>query len=304
MRRKFDVVGVGALNYDRLFRVERIARGGVEVGVQSMEAAPGGSAANTIVGLARLGARTGFIGCVGGDAEGDFIMSDLEKEGVDTRAIARKRAPTGSIFAFVDSAGERAMYAHPGANNEVRVDESNLAYAQSARYLHLSSFVGEFSFRAQRKLLHSLQGVEISFAPGMLYADRGLRAVQQMIARTKVLFVNAPEARLLTGMPYKRAADRLLELGADIVAVTLGKRGCFIGRGGKSWKVKAFPSKVVDTTGAGDAFAAGFLYGLLTEKSLEQCGRLGNKVASFCIGQVGARKGLPFEKDLRGLIKE
>ncbi len=301
MKQRFDLVGVGALNYDRLFRVERIASAGIEVGVKSMEIAPGGSAANTIVGLARLGARCGFIGCVGSDAEGDFILSDLEGEGVDTSSIAKKRSHTGVIYAFVDAKGERAMYAYPGANDEVRINRSNLAYAQGARYLHLSSFVGEFSFRAQRELLRKLEKVDISFAPGMLYVHRGLRAVEQLIARSKVVFVNQEEARLLTGMRYEKAALRLLKLGAEIVAVTLGRKGCFIAGSDGSWRVKAYPTKVVDTTGAGDAFAAGFLHGLLHEKSLEECGRLGNKVASLCIGEMGARKGLPYKQELGGL---
>lgn len=298
-----DVIGVGALNYDRLLRVESIAGAGIEVGVESMKVAPGGSAANTIVGLARLGMRTGFIGRLGDDEEGKFILEDLKKEGVDTSAVLVGSGSTGLIFAFVDKKGERAMYAYPGVNNDVRVNDSNLAYAKRASLLHLSSFVGETSYRAQKELIKKLKGVHISFAPGMLYARRSLREVKEMIAASDVLFLNEDEVEIFTGVDYRRGADEMLERGAKIVAVTLGKRGSYVVSTEMCGIVKAYPTKVVDTTGAGDAFAAGFLYGLLRGRGLMDCGKFGNWVASRCIAAMGARAGLPREADLRQAFK-
>jgi ribokinase len=294
-----DVVGVGALNYDRLFKVERIAASGNEVEVLSMKVAPGGSAANTIVGLARLGLKTGFIGKVGLDEEGEFILHDLRREGVDLGGVAMEKGKTGQIFAFVDERGERAMYAYPGVNDYVRIDESKLVYAGKAKYLHLSSFVGETSYQAQRELIKKLRGVNISFAPGMLYARRNVREVNEMIASTAVLFMNEDETKVFTAKDYKVAADELLETGAQIVAVTLGDRGCYIASPDERIHVNAYPVEVVDTTGAGDAFAAGFLYGLLNNESLMKCGSIGNWVASRCIAAMGAREGLPNVKELR-----
>ncbi len=298
-----DVVGVGALNYDRLFRVGRIAGAGEEVGVESMATAPGGSAANTIVGLARLGMSTGFVGRVGGDDEGRFILNDLKKEGIDTSMVLMGNGSTGLIFAFVDGKGERAMYAHPGVNNDVRINDSNLSYAKKARYLHLSSFVGETSYRAQKELIRKLKGARVSFAPGMLYARRSLREVREMIAASEVLFLNEDEVEIFTGEGYRKGADEMLGLGARIVAVTLGKKGCYIATSEKCGLVKAYPTKAVDTTGAGDAFAAGFLYGRLKKKGLMECGSMGNWVASRCISAMGARAGLPREEDLRRVFK-
>ncbi len=297
-----DVIGVGALNLDKLYIVEKIARGGEEIPIISLKESPGGSAANTIAALARLRMRVGFIGKIGSDREGELILKDLEKEGVDIKGIERSKGRTGIILGFVDSSGERALYAYPGVNDELRINESNLNYARQAKFLHLSSFVGEHSYQAQKKLLEKLSGIKISFSPGMLYARKRLENLKQMIERSFVIFLNEEEIELITGSEYERGAPVLLDLGAKLVVVTLAHKGCFVASSSESHEIEAYPVKVVDTTGAGDAFAAGFLYGLLLEKDLKTCGKLGNKVASLCIGEVGAREALPYRKDLENFI--
>lgn len=297
-----DVIGVGALNLDRIYRAEKIARGGEEVPITSLKESPGGSAANTIVALARLGVRVGFVGKIGRDREGKLILEDLKKEGVNIKGIAKSKGRTGIILGFVDSSGERAMYAYPGVNDELRINESNLSYAKQAKFLHLSSFVGERSYQAQKELLEKLSNVKISFSPGMLYATKRLEELKQIIEKSSVIFLNEEEIELITGDKYKRGATMLRELGAKLIAVTLADRGCFVSSSNESHEIEAYPAGVVDTTGAGDAFAAGFLYGLLQGKNLKTCGKLGNKLASLCIGNVGAREGLPYKKDLENFI--
>lgn len=297
-----DVIGVGALNIDRLHTVQKIAGAGEEVAISSRSVSCGGSAANTIVALARLGVSTGFIGRVGSDEDGAFILQDLRREGVDTGGVEKSRAPTGLILGFVDSQGERALYALPGANNELRINKKNLAYAKRAKYLHLSSFVGERSYEAQRELLKRLQGVKISFAPGMLYARRCLAEMNLIIERCEVIFLNREETRLLTGSEYQRGAQMLLSMGAKIVAITLGSEGCYVAAKERAFTSPAFKTRVIDTTGAGDAFAAGFLYGLLKEMPPESCAKLANKLAALCVAKMGAREGLPKEREIKSFI--
>jgi ribokinase len=101
------------------------------------------------------------------------------------------------------------------------------------------------------------------------------------------------EVKLLTGKDWKEGAKQLLNEGAEIVAVKLGQKGCYVTDGSQDHLIPPFKTRVVDTTGAGDAFCAGFLYGLVKKKDLFECGRLGNLVASKCIAKVGARTGLP-----------
>ena len=117
---KFDVIGFGALNVDKIYQVGRIAREGEESFILSTSESPGGSAANTIVGLARLGAKTGFIGKVADDQEGNLLLSDFRTEGVNIDGIViAKHGHSGAVFAFIDMKGERALYVHPSVNDSL-----------------------------------------------------------------------------------------------------------------------------------------------------------------------------------------
>jgi ribokinase len=296
---RFDVICFGALNIDRLYRVNRIAREDEESYITDFKETPGGSAANTAVGLARLGLKTGFIGKTSDDHEGKLLVRDFEKEGVNTNGIVVLRGNrSGVAVGFVDKKGERALYIDPGANDSLQFEEINLKYAQNTEFLHLTSFVGEKPFRAQKNLIEVRSNVRISFDPGELYTRRGLTSLQPIIKRSAVLFLNRNEMDLLTGEAYEEGSKILMKKGANIVAVKLGNKGCYVTDGKESHMVEPYKVKVVDTTGAGDAFCAGFLYGLMKKKDLHKCGRLGNFVASKCITKAGAREGLPKVSDL------
>jgi ribokinase len=160
--------------------------------------------------------------------------------------------------------------------------------------------VGEKSFKTQEKIVGTLpEDVKVSFDLGALYARKGFAALESIVERTFVLMPNAGELELLTGIAdYRKGAEAMLKKGVKVVAVKLGSKGCYVTDGKQSHHVEAFKVNVVDTTGAGDAFCAGFLYGLIKGKSLEECGRIGNLVASRCITKMGARPGLSALKDL------
>jgi ribokinase len=298
---RFDVVGFGALNVDKLFRVNRLAKAEEESFIEDYAEACGGSAANTAVGLARLGCKVGFIGKVGCDREGDLLLKDFRAEGVDTTGTIRtEQGESGSVLGFVDKKGARALYIDSGVNDTITLDEVNSRYASRARFLHLTSFVGAKSFQTQKRLLDAISdSVKVSFDPGTLYARKGYAAMESILKRTYVLMPNAIELTLLTGeINYCKGADIMIGRGVKIVAVKLGGDGCYVTDGRERHLIKPFKVNVVDTTGAGDAFCAGFLYGLINEKSLVDCSRLGNFVASRCIMKMGARAGLPFAMDL------
>jgi len=297
---KFDVVCFGALNVDKLYRVNRIAREDEHSFITDFVEAPGGSAANTAVGLARLGLRVGFIGKVADDGEGRFLLDDFKKEGVDVRGVAvSSTGMSGIVFGFIDKEGNRALYVAPGVNDSLGFEEINSDYAGNAEFLHLTSFVGEKPFMAQKKLLKAISNVRLSFDPGELYARKGLTLLKSFLERSYVVSPNENELKLLTGKNHRKGSKVLLKEGASIVAVKLGKRGCYVTDGEESHLIEPYDVKVVDTTGAGDAFCAGFLYGLMKGKDLYECGRLGNFVASRCITKIGARAGLPRLQDLK-----
>jgi len=298
----FDVIGFGALNVDKLFKVNRIANAEEESFIEAHSETSGGSAANTIVGLARLGRKVGFIGKVGNDPEGRMLVNDLRKEGVDTSGIAKsENLRSGSVMGFVDRKGARVLYINSGSNDTIDTNDVRSDYVSRTKFLHLTSFVGGRSFQTQKDALRKLpKDVRVSFDPGALYARKGFSQLKPIVERTYVLMPNIFELKLMTGeSSYIAGANYLLRKGVATVAVKLGEEGCYVTNGSESYLVDAVKVKVVDTTGAGDAFCAGFLYGLLERKSLLECGRIGNFVASRCIAEMGARTSLPYLKDLR-----
>jgi ribokinase len=243
----------------------------------------------------------GFIGKVGCDREGDLLIQDFCSEGVNTAGVVRsEQGKSGSVLGFVDKKGARALYIDSGVNDTIAFEEVKVRYASQAQFLHLTSFVGEKSLQAQKKLLDAIpDSVKVSFDPGALYARKGFANLEPIIRKTYVLMPNAIELAILTGeINYRKSADIMVGRGVKIVAVKLGGDGCYVTDGRERHLIEALNVKVVDTTGAGDAFCAGFLYGLLNNKSLHECGRLGNFVASRCVMKMGARAGLPFAKDL------
>ena len=296
----FDILGFGGLNVDKLFKVNKIATADGESFVMDFKEACGGSAANTIVGLAKLGCKVGFIGKVANDRGGKMLLDDFHREGVDTNGITlAKCGRSGTVMGFVDQKGERALYVDPGVNDAIEFNEINKEYAFKTKFLHLTSFIGEKSFQTQKRLVEILPAnVMLTLDPGELYA-RKAAALEPMMKKAFVLMPNRKELELLTGTAnYKKGAGHLLEKGVKIVAVKLGTKGCYITDGKESHLIEAFKVKVVDTTGAGDAFCAGFLYGLVLNKSVDECGRIGNFMASRCIMKMGARDGLPRLADL------
>jgi ribokinase len=298
---KFDVIGFGALNVDSLLKVDRIACAEEESYIREYVETCGGSAANTMVGLARLGCKVGFIGKVAKDQNGEMQIDCFSAEGVDIKGIIRSdKGKSGAVLGFVDKKGSRALYVNPGVNDTIEFRELQAEYVSQTQFLHFSSFVGEKSFRTQRKLLSFLpKDVKVSFDPGSLYAQKGFAKLEPFIQNSYVMLPNETELKLITGeIDVPKGAKMLLDLGVQVVAIKLGRKGCYVTNGKEKRIIDSFKVSVVDTTGAGDAFNAGFLYGLIHNYNLFECGRLGNFVASRSVTKMGARESLPYERDL------
>jgi ribokinase len=299
-----DFVGCGALNLDRLFKVQRITKGDEEVAIEDTQEEPGGSAANTIYALGKLNKKTGFIGSVGEDFEGKMVIESLNSVGVDTSQIKIKpKIRTGLVIGIVDAFGERSLYITPGANSTLGFNEVDMGFISGSDFFHITSFVDDRQLEVQKKIVETLnENTKLSFSPGSLYAKKGYEALSSTIRKTHVLFLNEVEVKILTGYgSYQEASEFLLDKGCKIVVVTLGEKGCYITDGSQTEHIDAVKTDVVDTTGAGDAFCAGFLFGLSLGRELTQCGKIGNFVASRCITKIGARSGLPDIKELEEL---
>ncbi|MEM2148245.1 MAG: carbohydrate kinase family protein, partial [Candidatus Bathyarchaeia archaeon] len=217
--KRFDVIGFGALNVDKLYKVNKIAGPEEEGIITDCQEACGGSAANTIVGLARLGCKVGFIGKVANDREGKLLIKDFHKESVSTEGIIRaKSGRSGTVMGFVDKKGERALYVDPGVNDTIEFEEISVDYSSKTEFIHLTSFVGEKSFETQKKLVEELpKNVKISLDPGELYARKGIKQLNPLLKRSFVVMPNAKELKMLTGEEdYASGANKLLDAGARI----------------------------------------------------------------------------------------
>ena len=296
-----EIIGFGALNVDRLYSVDKIVSHDEESFITSETDTPGGSAANTIVGLARLGCSTSIIGKIAEDDEGDLIEYNLAVNGVYTNnLIYSESGSTGKCIGFVDKNGERCLYISPGVNDDIKIGEINPLNIMRCKIMHYTSFVGD-SFNTQIELLEKLsKETLLSFDPGMLYVEKGFDELKPILERTDILLINESELRLLCNNDYddlKELTLGLLDLGIDTVVVKQGSKGVFAINNSQECFVEAYECEVVDTTGAGDSFNSGFLYSFLKGYDLEKSCQIGNWVASKAIQGFGMDK-FPTAKEL------
>lgn len=296
-----EIIGFGALNVDKLFSVENIVGADEESFIKTETKTPGGSAANTIVGLARLGCDTSIIGKIAEDEDGDLIEYNLAINGVYTNnLIYSETGSTGKCLGFVDSDGERCLYIDPGVNDEIKIGEINPLNIMRCKIMHYTSFVGD-SFKTQIELLEKLsRDTVLSFDPGMLYVQKGFDELLPILERTNILLINESELRLLCNdseSPVNELVVSFLDLGIETIVVKQGSKGVYATNGSEECHVGTYECDVVDTTGAGDSFNSGFLYSYLKGYGLEKSCKIANWVASKAIEGFGMEK-FPSLKEL------
>jgi len=250
----------------------------------------GGSAANTIHGLAMLGADTGFIGSIGRDDTGDFFENDLKNAGVSTLLI-RRNTPTGTAVALITRDTERTFATHLGAATELSAEDFNPELFEGFDILYLEGYlitdfqVIETACRLARdnKMLVALDLSSYNVVEG--FKDQFKEIIEKYV---DILFANELEAKAFTGLDPEKALTPLSEM-VEIVILKVGSAGSWIKCREESIRINAFPVNCLDTTGAGDLYAAGFLYGFSMGLGLEKCGSLGSLLAGRVIETVGAR---------------
>ncbi len=272
------VLVYGNINVDVTLFVESLPEPGSETEAHALRVGGGGSAANTAVALARLGIPAAMLGCVGNDEEGRAALKSLVKEGVDVSLVRKVSAPTGRVFVVVDARGERTMIALRGANTMLSPEDLSSTFLERVTWVHVSG--GRLD--VGRKLLEMAceACIPSSYDPGSAAYRAPVEAVRPLIERAGVLLVNETE--------YGALKRRSIE-PSGIVVVKRGAKGSAILLDGEIIEVEAFRVRAVDTTGAGDAFNAGFLAGMLYGFELKECLILANAVAAIKVTREGAR---------------
>jgi len=274
----------------QLIQSDDIPRINEIIKLMPIEMISGGSAANTIHGLARLGVDCGYIGKIGCDDVGNFYETDLKKAGVDS-VLFRSQTDTGRAFTFITPDGERTFATYLGAAIELQPEDIIPDLFKSYNHLHIEGYLVSNALLIEKALLLAKKlNLKISLdLSSYNVVEANLTFLKKIIPEfVDILFANEEESKAYTGKNPREALEEIAEK-SDIAVVKIGKEGALIKDGKKTFKVNAFPSKVLDTTGAGDQFAAGFLYGLSQNLDLEKCGKLGALLAGKVIENYGAR---------------
>lgn len=303
------VVLLGDINMDVFLNIPEIPVRGGDTHVYDLTMRGGGSASNTAVGLARLGAAARLVACAGTDAWGDTALDGLLRAGVELKHVQRRAdVSTGLIFVAVTPDGERTMFSYRGANVRLEPQTITPEVFQGAGVLHLSGYAflkapqSEAAWHAVRLaaeagLRRTLDlGVDPARVPGV--------DMPRLLDGLDTLVVSAGEACRLTGESGLPAAvQSLLRHGVKTVAVKLGKEGCLLAEQGDTVRIPAFRVTAVDATGAGDAFSAGMIYGLLAGLSLGARGLLGNANGALTATRHGGGESLPDRQALADFLQ-
>lgn len=295
----FSPVGDGPLRYIHLFE-KRI----------------GGAESNVCIGLARLGHAAGWVSRVGDDEFGRYVISAIRAEGVDVSQVkVDPQAPTAVYFKERRAFGGGAVYYYRRGSAASRLSPEDLDpdYIRSARVLLGTGITPALSDSARETLWHAVKiakeaGVTFVFDPNLrlkLWSpDEAKRTLLAFAREADVLLPGADEAEFLTGEADPlQAARRLCALGPKTVIVKTGARGALVVDGDEAYEVPGFPvERVVDPVGAGDAFAAGLIAGLLEGKSLQEAVLLANACGAAATTVPGDIEGMPEREELDRIV--
>jgi sugar/nucleoside kinase (ribokinase family) len=267
--------------------------------------ASGGSAANTIYGTAMLGVETAYIGSIGKDELGDFFENDMRRAGVKT-ILSRRDSPTGTAVALISHDYERTFATHLGAAVELGVCDLDQADFAGYNLLYIEGYQiynKPFAEAACRLAKNENMKIALDLASYNV-VESNLTDFKEIVEKyVDIVFANEEEAKAFTSLDPEEALFELSRI-CEVAVVKVGSGGSWIKGGEEIIKIGAIPALVKDTTGAGDMYAAGFLYGYAINKNLEVCGRYGSLMAGKVIEILGARMDHNRWHDIKIMISE
>ena len=327
MSKRFQLVGIGNAMVDVLAHADDdfLAENGVEKGIMQLidrargvelygRIGPaiemsGGSAANTIAGFAHLGGRTAYVGKVKDDQLGAIFGHDLRAQGVIYEvplAPATHPEETGRCIVLVTPDGERSMNTYLGVTEHLAPADIDEEMMEEADWIFLEGyrFDGPESHEAFARAIRAAKrgGGKVALTLSDPFCvERHHGAFAEMLkSDVDLLFANRAEIAAMYGTADLDDALTAAAAEVETVVCTESEHGAHVVRGPMRWHCPAVPTRVVDATGAGDLFAAGFLWGLVEGYDLETCGMMGNIAASEVIGHLGARA----EADLKARFRD
>ena len=313
----FDLISIGDPAVDHFFKIHdahvEVEKGGKELCLRFGDKLPveeycqslGGNTANNAVGASRLGLKTAVYLNIGSDLIGKFTLVKLKEEGVDSRYAAVNEGMDSNVSALISFRGERTILTY---HQDFKYQLPDL---DRTRYVYLSSMgksALENNFYHQVENYMQRSGASLYFNPGTYELAYGIKKFSGLLSLTKLLILNKEETELvlkITGkVDIKRMLNGLLELGPKIVIITDGKNGSYGFDGRIFYQLDIFPAKVIDMTGAGDAYATGVLAGLFYGKDLPEAMRWGAANGASVVEEIGPQKGLLSYDKMQARLKE
>ena len=271
----------------------------------SVEFAAGGSGANSMIGIAQLGGRTAFSGKIGRDEHGKIYREKLEDLGVSA-CLSEGEGSTGSSLVLVSDDGCRTMNTYLGMSQELQTPDIDPKVIEASKYLYLTGYLWDTDSqkKAVRKALDEAKRVETKVALSLsdpFCVTRHKEDFKSLLqGYVSMVFSNQEEAFTMLDTNVTQEAVDIMSKWTETVVLTLGANGAIISHLGETYYIDPLPISVEDTTGAGDAFAAGFLFGMTHEFSPLESGRIGSALAGAVIEQTGSR----FQGHAHSLIHE
>lgn len=288
-----DVIGVGDIDIDIYLEVEHIPSHDEKVLAKNVSLHPGGMVANFLVALRRLGTSCGFNGPVGLDEYGQIAINDLKNNSVDTsNVVYKENGKTYFCVVILDDSGEKALIVAPTDCLAPTEDDISPAGIKIAKHMH-TVFHGSAQLKAIKLAHKNNLSISVDFEPDSVKIGKNLDEILSLI---DIAFINQNALFLMSKhQSIEKAMNDILSRGPGVVCVTLGKRGAIIisQNTKKPTYVESFNVPVIDTTGAGDCFAAGFIHGYLQKWPMDFVGKFSSATAAIKIMSKGGHTGAP-----------
>lgn len=299
--REYDVVGFGLNAVDEIIVVANYPEFNSKIRLREHSAQTGGQIASALTALARLGCRTSYIGKVGDDAAGNLVLSRLAAEGIEHSSVIQVAGSRNQIaFIIIDATnGERTIIWDRDDRLAFAAEELDPARIVQGKILHIDG----------HDVAADIRAAEIAHNAGMpvvIDVDNFYPGADKLLPHIDYLVTSSDFPRRVTGISEPREAlTRLKEIsGSYFVAMTMGRNGVLAYHQGEYIQVPGFAIECRDTTGAGDAFHGGFIYGLLQGMDIMETLRVANAVAAMKCLQYGAQSGLPTLVELEKFLSQ
>lgn len=297
------VVGVGDADVDIYLELDHLPGRDEKIIAKNVSYHPGGMTANFLVALAKLGTPSIFHGPLGPDQFGQMALEYMKQQGVDSCGVVIK--PNGKTYfcsVLLDQSGEKALIVVPTDCLHLDPEQLSERVISMANHLHTTAVFEPTASRAiQLARKHGLS-VSLDIEPNQL---SGYDEIQHLLAYVDVLFVNHRAAIPLTKTTsYEESLKHLIERGVKIACITLGVKGSLVASKDKLLRIDSFPVKVVDTTGAGDCYAAAFIHGYLKGWPLEAISTYASAVGSLAVTYRGSTSKAPSHSDVLSFLEK